>query len=131
MAPAATQLRPMLGRLVRELPREGYLYEPKWDGFRCLVARSGDEVDLFSRHGRPLARYFPELVEDLTALPGGDLILDGEIVLVRNGIFDFAALMSRLHPAASRAAQLSRAAPARLIAFDLLALDGRPYADRP
>ena len=121
----------MLGRLVRELPREGYLYEPKWDGFRCLVARSGDEVDLFSRHGRPLARYFPELVEDLTALHGGDLILDGEIVLVRNGIFDFAVLMSRLHPAASRAAQLSRAAPARLIAFDLLALDGRPYADRP
>jgi ATP-dependent DNA ligase len=121
----------MLGKLVRELPRQGYLYEPKWDGFRCLVTRAAGDVEMFSRHGRPLARYFPELVEAVEALPGGDLILDGEIVLVRDGVFDFAALMSRLHPAASRAELLSRELPARLIAFDLLALDGDAFGDRP
>jgi len=124
-------LRPMLGRLVRELPRDGYLYEPKWDGFRCLVARAGDEVDLLSRHGRPLARYFPELVDAIADVPGGDLILDGEIVLVRDGAFDFPALMSRLHPAASRVDQLSREQPTRLIVFDLLALDGEGISELP
>jgi ATP-dependent DNA ligase len=132
MDPSATKpLRPMLGKLVRELPREGYLYEPKWDGFRCLVARAGGEVELLSRHGRPLARYFPELTRAIEELPGGDVILDGEIVLVRDGAFDFPALMSRLHPAASRAELLAREQPARLIAFDLLALEGEPFSDRP
>src|SRR3954447_13977237 len=124
-------LRPMLGKLVRELPREGYVYEPKWDGFRCLVVRAQGEVQLLSRHGRPLARYFPELGKAFAEVPGGDLILDGEIVLVRHGTFDFPALMSRLHPAASRAELLAREQPARLIAFDLLALEGEPWADRP
>jgi len=121
----------MLGRLVRELPREGYLYEPKWDGFRCIAARSEGEPELVSRHGRSLTRYFPEIASALRELTDGDLILDGEIVLVRDGVFDFPALMSRLHPARSRSEALSREIPARLVAFDLLALDGRGTMDRP
>src|SRR5829696_8387797 len=129
---AATRLlRPMLGRLVRELPREGYLYEPKWDGFRCLAARADREPELISRHGRSLTRYFPEIAAAVKELPRGDLILDGEVVLVRDGVFDFAALMSRLHPANSRCELLSREIPARLIAFDLLAIDGSGIMDRP
>jgi ATP-dependent DNA ligase len=132
MAFSATEpLRPMLGKLVRELPRAGYLYEPKWDGFRCLVFRAQGEVELLSRHGRPLGRYFPEIAEAIASVPGGDLILDGEIVLVRDGAFDFPALMSRLHPAASRVEQLSREQPARLIAFDLLALAGEGIGELP
>src|SRR3954453_10811473 len=94
-------LTPMLARLARELPLGDYVYEPKWDGFRCLAFRDGAEVDLRSRHGRPLARYFPELVAGLEALETSRVALDGEIVLVVDGRFDFPALMRRLHPAAS------------------------------
>jgi ATP-dependent DNA ligase len=119
----------MLGRLVRELPRGGYLYEPKWDGFRCLAARADGRPELISRHGRPLTPYFPEIAEALLELSGGDLILDGEIVLVCNSVFDFPALMSRLHPARSRIETLSRELPARLVAFDLLALGGEGLMD--
>jgi ATP-dependent DNA ligase len=125
----------MLGKLVRELPVDGYVYEPKWDGFRCLAFRCGGEVDLRSRHDRPFARYFPEVVEGVGRLGGGDLVLDGEIVVTRDGRFDFPALMGRLHPAASRVARLARETPARFVAFDLLAaggedLRGRPFAQR-
>jgi ATP-dependent DNA ligase len=107
----------MLARLGRELPGEGYLYEPKWDGFRCLAFRDGDELDLRSRHGNPLARYFPELVEGLLAVPEPRFVLDGEIVVDA----PFEELMARLHPAASRVELLSRQTPARYMAFDLLA----------
>ncbi|MDP8910677.1 MAG: ATP-dependent DNA ligase, partial [Actinomycetota bacterium] len=100
--PVVPPLAPMLARLARELPPDGFLYEPKWDGFRCLVFRDRDEIDLRSRHGRPFARYFPELVEALLALPAERFVLDGEIVVVTPEGFDFAALMSRLHPSASR-----------------------------
>jgi ATP-dependent DNA ligase len=132
MAIAADRpLRPMLGRLTRELPREGYVYEPKWDGFRCLAFRDRDEVELRSRHGRPLGRYFPEVVAALRSLEAERFILDGEIVLVRDGVFDFPALMSRLHPAASRVEMLSATQPATLIAFDLLALEREELAGRP
>jgi ATP-dependent DNA ligase len=86
-------MRPMLGRLVRELPIGAYLYEPKWDGFRCLAFRSGGDVDLRSRHDRPFARYFPEVVAGLLALDAEAVGLDGEIVAS-----DFAQLMARLHP---------------------------------
>src|SRR4051812_10870147 len=116
----------MLGRLVRELPVEGHLYEPKWDGFRCLAVRAGDEVELWSRHGRPLARYFPELVAALRALPDERIVLDGEI-LAR----DFATLMARLHPAASRVELLAAQTPATFIAFDVIARDGEDLAARP
>ena len=111
----------MLARLVRELPRDGFLYEPKWDGFRALGFRDGPEVDIRSRHGRPLARYFPELVDALLALPAGAFVLDGEIVLVGPGGFDFPALMSRLHPTPSLVERLRRETPSSFIAFDLLA----------
>ena len=124
----------MLGRLARELPEGAFLYEPKWDGFRCLVFRCGDEIDLRSRHDRPLARYFPELVEAFRELPAERLVVDGEIVVAAAG-FDFAALLARLHPAPSRVERLRRETPAAFIAFDLLARGGddlreRPFAER-
>ena len=121
----------MLARLARELPVGDYLYEPKWDGFRCLAFRDGGAVDLRSRHGRPFARYFPEVVEPLLALPEERFVLDGELVVVRDGCFDFAALLARLHPAVSRVERLSRETPARLVAFDVLALEGDALAERP
>jgi ATP-dependent DNA ligase len=120
----------MLARLARELPADGYLYEPKWDGFRCLVFRAGDEADLRSRNHRPLARYFPELVEALLALPARAFVLDGEIVVAREGRFDFVALLARLHPAPSRVERLRRETPASFVAFDLLAHDGEDLRDR-
>ncbi|MGZ4147694.1 MAG: ATP-dependent DNA ligase, partial [Actinomycetota bacterium] len=122
--PVRPPLRPMLARLARELPDAGdrrFVYEPKWDGFRCLAFRDGDEVDLRSRHDRPFSRYFPELVEAIRELGTDRFVLDGEIVLVREGRFDFEALMSRLHPAASRVQRLASEMPARFVAFDLLA----------
>ncbi|MDP8904050.1 MAG: ATP-dependent DNA ligase [Chloroflexota bacterium] len=118
-------LAPMLARLARELPGDGFSYEPKWDGFRCLAFREGDQVDLRSRHDRPFARYFPEIVEALRALPAPALALDGELVVVTERGFDFAALLGRLHPAASRVERLRREAPAAFVAFDLIALGGR------
>src|SRR5215210_1828996 len=126
---------PMLARLERELPRGGYLYEPKWDGFRCLAARDGDEVELRSRNQRPLARYFPELAAALRGLPARRFVLDGEIVASSEGRPDFTALLGRLHPAASRVERLSRETPSELIAFDLLELEdedlrGRPFRER-
>jgi ATP-dependent DNA ligase len=131
MATLDRHLEPMLARLARELPGDGYLYEPKWDGFRCLVFRAGDEIDLRSRNHRPLARYFPELVEALLALPEAHFVLDGEILVTRNGRFDFAALLARLHPAASRVERLRRETPALLVAFDLLGWDGEDLREQP
>src|SRR5256885_11785690 len=96
---AARVIAPMLARLARELPLGDYLYEPKWDGFRCLAFREGRDVDLRSRNGRPLARYFPELVEALLALEADRLALDGEIVVAADAELDFTALLARLHPA--------------------------------
>ncbi len=125
----------MLARLARELPRGDYLYEPKWDGFRALAFRDGDDVDIRSRNDRRLARYFPELVDALHGLADRRFVLDGEIVVVRPDEFDFAAVMARLHPAASRVARLRRETPARFIAFDVLAagdvdLLGAPFVER-
>lgn len=125
----------MLARLARELPEGRFAYEPKWDGFRCLAFRDGDDVDLRSRNDRPLARYFPEIVEALLALPEPRVVLDGELVVTVEGRFDFAALMGRLHPAASRVARLRRETPASYVAFDVLAagdedLRGQPFAQR-
>src|SRR3954471_17450044 len=114
-------MAPMLARLVRQLPvGENMLFEPKWDGFRCIAIRSGDVVDLRSRNGRPFARYFPELVSALQALVTDSFVMDGEIVASRNGRADFEALMGRLHPAASRVALLVDETPACFMAFDLL-----------
>ncbi len=129
-------LPPMLAKLTRDLPAEpGFIYEPKWDGFRCLAFRSKEVVDMRSRNQRPFARYFPELVEAFQDLRPRRLVLDGEIVMFRDSGFDFGALMSRLHPAASRAERLSRETPACFIAFDLVAIDnedlrGAPFRQR-
>jgi ATP-dependent DNA ligase len=111
-------MKPMLAALQRELPLGRYLYEPKWDGLRCLAFVDGGNVELQSRNGRPLGRYFPEIVAALLEL-GRDVVLDGELVIVRDSGFDFAALLNRTHPAASRVAMLSRTTPATLIAFDM------------
>ena len=124
-------VRPMLARLVRALPHDGYLYEPKWDGFRCLAFRSGDEVDLRSRNHRPLARYFPEVVDALLALRARSFVLDGELLATRGGRFDFEALLARLHPAAARVERLRRETPASFVAFDALECDGEAMLDRP
>jgi ATP-dependent DNA ligase len=114
----------MLARLVRALPEPGegvFVYEPKWDGFRCLAFRDDVVVDMRSRHDRPLTRYFPEIVEALRSVRSRRFVLDGELVLVRGETFDFEALMSRLHPAASRVQRLAAETPATFVAFDLLA----------
>lgn len=112
---------PMLARLVRQIPRDGLWYEPKWDGFRCLAFRDGAEVDLRSRHDRPLARYFPEACAALAAVATPAFVLDGELLATRDGRYDFAALLGRLHPSASRVARLRLETPVEYVVFDLLA----------
>jgi ATP-dependent DNA ligase len=126
----------MLAKLTRELPeREGLYYEPKWDGFRCIVFRDGDEVVLGSRNEKPLTRYFPELAESLKANLPERCVVDGEIVIAGPDGLDFDALSQRIHPAASRVELLAGTTPASFVAFDLLALDdadlmSEPYAVR-
>src|SRR5437763_14443450 len=111
---------------------EGWQYEPKWDGFRCLVFRDGDRVELQSKAGQPLTRYFPELVEALRRLPGPAFVLDGEIVVPVGDAYDFDALLQRIHPAESRVKKLAAETPARFVAFDLLAAeDGRSLLALP
>ncbi|HWE22630.1 MAG TPA: ATP-dependent DNA ligase, partial [Myxococcales bacterium] len=128
-------IEPMLARLSRELPGGAYCYEPKWDGFRCLAFVSGGEVDLRSRHQRPLARYFPEVTRALADVGREQFVLDGELVIARQSGFDFPALLGRLHPAASRVERLAREMPATFVAFDTLAagdddLRAKPFAVR-
>lgn len=120
----------MLARLSAAIPDGEYLYEPKWDGFRCIAFRDGDEVDLRSRHDRPLARYFPEVVEAIRSLGLDRLVLDGEIVPAGAG-YPFADLMRRLHPAASRVERLRRELPAAFVAFDVLAAGDRSFLETP
>src|SRR5579884_132976 len=126
---------PMEAELVSELPRQGaWRYEPKWDGFRGVLENDGGELALWSRNGRPLLRYFPELRELGERLPARSA-LDGEIVIARDGRLDFDALQLRLHPAASLAAKLAAETPASMVCFDLLALRDEsllkaPFADR-
>ncbi|HEX2195786.1 MAG TPA: ATP-dependent DNA ligase [Actinomycetota bacterium] len=122
--------RPMLATLVRELPvGDGLHYEPKWDGFRCLAFVDEQGVDMRSRHGRPLARYFPEVAGPLASL-GRGFVLDGELVVPAGERLDFAALLQRLHPAASRVEILSRRTPAAFVAFDVIAAGGADLSAR-
>ena len=119
----APPIAPMLAKLADTLPTGAFLYEPKWDGFRALVFRRAHDVFIQSRDLRPFDRYFPELHAGLlTALPPG-CVLDGEIVVFRDGVLDFEALQQRIHPAAARIEKLSRETPAQFVAFDLLAVD--------
>jgi ATP-dependent DNA ligase len=122
---------PMEAELVRELPEgDGWQYEPKWDGFRGVLENVGGELALWSRNGRPLLRYFPEL------RPLGELLpprsaLDGEVVIVPGGALDFDAMQMRLHPAESRIRRLAAEIPARYVVFDVLLWDGEPVWERP
>jgi len=117
----------MLAQLTRELPLGDYLYEPKWDGFRCIAACRGGEVDLRSRNGRPLARYFPEIVE---ALSGQQDVFDGELMVPGEEGSDFGALLNRLHPSRTRVEELRRSTPATYVIFDLLTDPGQPFSVR-
>jgi ATP-dependent DNA ligase len=122
----------MLAKLIDQIPAgEGFLFEPKWDGFRALVFRGADDVYIQSRDLKPLDRYFPELHDALLErLPPGSVV-DGEIVIAGPDGLDFDALQMRLHPAASRVAKLARACPASFVAFDLLAVNGETITAQP
>jgi len=125
-------LEPMLAKAVDSLPADdGWLFEPKWDGFRALVFRDGDEVFIQSRDLKPLDRYFPELAAPLRASLPPRAIVDGEIVIARDGELDFEALLLRIHPAASRVAMLAAETPASFVAWDLLALDDEDLRRTP
>ena len=120
----AVPFPPMEAELVRELPTgDGWQYEPKWDGFRGLLENASGELRLWSRNARPLLRYFPEL-EPLGKLLPARSALDGEIVIERDGVLDFDAMQTRLHPAESRVRKLSGEIPARFVAFDVLVWKG-------
>jgi ATP-dependent DNA ligase len=128
--PVMPPVKPMLAKAVSILPRD-MLYEPKWDGFRCLVFRDGDEVELGSRNELPMARYFPELVTAALQQLPTRCVVDGEVVLIRDGELDFEALQLRLHPAASRVRLLAEETPASFITFDLLAVGNESLVERP
>ncbi|MFJ2723935.1 ATP-dependent DNA ligase [Streptomyces collinus] len=128
--PVMPPVKPMLAKSVAKIP-PGMHYEAKWDGFRAVVFRDGDEVELGSRTGKPLTRYFPELVAALKERVPGRCVLDGEIVIAREGRLDFDALTERIHPAASRVRTLAERTPASFVAFDVLALDDRSLVEAP
>ena len=127
---------PMLAKAAKALPAAGdMLFEPKWDGFRCIVFRDGDEVELGSRNEKPLTRYFPEVVEAVREQLPPKVVLDGEIVIAGAEGLDFEALLQRIHPADSRVRRLAEETPASFVAFDILALGDRdlrkaPFAER-
>src|ERR1700757_2101100 len=109
---------PMLAKLTRDLPIGDFLYEPKWDGFRCIVFRDGDEVVLGSRNERPLTRYFPDVVDAVRSQLPARCVVDSEVVIAGPDGLDFDALSQRIHPAASRVSMLARTTPASLVLFD-------------
>ena len=135
--PIRPPFAPMEAQLVAQIPQgAGWQYEPKWDGFRCLAFRDGDKVELQSKSGQPLARYFPEVVEAVRALKPARFVLDGEIAVPVEGALSFDDLLQRIHPAASRIKKLAAETPALYIVFDLLvddrgtALIEQPLRDR-
>jgi ATP-dependent DNA ligase len=131
--PVMPPVAPMLAKAVPAIPSGEYVFEPKWDGFRSIVFRDGDEVEIGSRNERPMTRYFPELAEAVLAELPPRCVIDGEIVLpdFAAGRLDFEALQLRLHPAASRVRLLAAQTPAHFVAFDLLALGSEDYTARP
>ncbi|HEY5336257.1 MAG TPA: ATP-dependent DNA ligase, partial [Mycobacteriales bacterium] len=132
--PVLPPIKPMLAQSVATIP-DGMLYEPKWDGFRTIVFKDGDEIELGSRSTKPLTRYFPEVVEALRAALPDRCVVDGETVLPVGERLDFEALLQRVHPAASRVRRLSAETPCHFVAFDILALGddallGTPFSER-
>ncbi|MBA3691185.1 MAG: ATP-dependent DNA ligase [Actinobacteria bacterium] len=135
--PVMPPVKPMLAKSVKDIPGGDMSFEPKWDGFRSIVFRDGDEVEIGSRNERPMTRYFPEVVDAIRANLPERCVLDGEIVVIgaSGNRLDFEALQQRIHPAESRVRMLSEQTPARFVAFDLLALGDeklmrRPFAER-
>jgi ATP-dependent DNA ligase len=134
--PLEPPIPPQLAKSSKDLPEgDEWVYEPKWDGFRTIVFRDGDDVHLQSRNGKPMNRYFPEVIPHILALPGKKLVLDGELVIEVDGIQEFDLLSQRIHPAKSRVDMLAEKTPAFFVAFDLLAegtekLLELPYAER-
>ena len=134
--PIEPPIEPMLAKAVDALPSDdGWLFEPKWDGFRAIVFRDGNSVFTQSRDLKPLDRYFPELADPLRAALPGRCVVDGEVVISSDGALDFEALLLRIHPAASRVKLLAAQSPASFVAWDLLAIDdedlrGTPQGDR-
>jgi ATP-dependent DNA ligase len=131
--PVMPPVAPMLAKLVADVPLGDYSYEPKWDGFRSIVFRDGDEVEIGSRNGRPMTRYFPEVVAAARAELPARCVVDGEIVVPdpARGRLDFEALQQRIHPAESRVKLLAQRTPAHFVAFDLLALGDRDLTGEP
>ncbi len=133
--PVMPPVKPMLAKSVPAVPHGDYLYEPKWDGFRCVVFRDGDEVELGSRNERPLTRYFPEVVAAVLEHLPSRCVVDGEIVVARTGDggdhLDFEALLQRIHPAASRVDKLSVETPGAFVAFDMLAIEDEDLTSLP
>jgi ATP-dependent DNA ligase len=134
--PVMPPVEPMLAKSVKQIPTPadvpgGLLYEPKWDGFRCVIFRDGDEVELGSRNERPLTRYFPEVVDAARRELPERCAVDGEIVIATPDGLDFEALLQRVHPAASRVRKLAVETPARFVAFDLLAVDDENLVEVP
>src|SRR5919112_1257508 len=130
--PLLPPVKPMLAKAVTKVPTaEGMFYEPKWDGFRCIVFRDGDEVELGSRNERPLTRYFPEVVEAVKAALPERCVVDGEIVVPNGDRLHFEALLQRIHPAESRVRLLAEQTPASFVAFDLLAVGDESLLEVP
>src|SRR5881628_3629256 len=122
----------MLAKRIGELPAAGqWIFEPKWDGFRALMFRDGDEILIQSRDEKSLNRYFPELLDPLRAALPARCVLDGEILVVKKGWLDFEALQMRIHPAASRVQLLSKEVPASIVFFDLLCEGSRDLREEP
>jgi ATP-dependent DNA ligase len=125
-------LEPMLAKLAKQIPEgEGWVYEPKWDGFRALVYREPAGVEMISRDSKPLNRYLPEVVDSLASALSEDCVVDGEIVIATDDGFNFDLLTQRIHPAASRVKMLAETTPAGFIAFDLLSIGGRSLMGEP
>jgi ATP-dependent DNA ligase len=129
--PVMPPVAPMLAKSVPQIPPGSLSYEPKWDGFRSILFRDGDDVEIGSRNERPMTRYFPEIVEAVKANLPGKCVIDGEIVVVVGDRLEFEVLQQRIHPAASRVRLLSQQTPATFIAFDLLALGEVDYTKQP
>ena len=130
--PVAPPIKPMLAKAIDAIPEVGDLaFEPKWDGFRCIVFRDGDEIHLGSRNERPLTRYFPELLEPLRASLPDRCVVDGEIIVTIENHLGFDALQQRIHPAESRITKLANETPAEFVAFDVLAVNNTDLTDEP
>src|SRR5437588_6386589 len=133
--PVMPPVAPMLAKSVPHIPEGALSFEPKWDGFRSIIFRDADEVEIGSRNEKPMTRYFPEIVEAVKASLPERCVVDGEIVVVMGERLEFEVLQQRIHPASSRVNRLAQETPATFIGFDLLALGDtdltqRPFAER-